>query len=197
MVRNTLEGQGMRAFAIGIAALAAFLPAAAHSATPGEQAMIACSSKIEAAERLACYDRAVAGLSQEARALSERREAETRAAAAAAATLAAQQAADAAAKQEAERLAAFGRDSMPTKDRPPPAVESLDKVEAKIGETFTTADGKLIFVLDNGQMWRQTEGFQLPPVRPGYDVVVKKGLMGGFSITVLKIGRTVKVTRMR
>jgi hypothetical protein len=187
----------MRAFAIGVGALAALLPAAAHSATVGEQAMIACAAKPDPGERLACYDRAVSSLSQEARALAEKREAESRAAAAAAAALAAQQAADAAAKQEAERLSAFGRDSMSRESRPPPAVESLDRVEAKIAETLTAADGKLIFVLDNGQMWRQTEGLQLPPVRAGNDVVVKKGAVGGFALTIVRIGRTVRVVRMR
>lgn len=186
----------MRAIAIGLAVSAALLPNAAPAATPGEQAMIACAGKADPGERLACYDKAVASLSQEARALAEKREAETKAAAAAA-TLAAQQAAAAAASQEAERLDAFGRDSMSREKRPPPATESLDRLEAKIAETLTAADGKMIFVLDNGQMWRQTEGLPLPPVRPGFDVVVKKGAMGGFALTVVRIGRTVRVVRMR
>jgi len=186
----------MRAVAIGMATSMALLAPAA-AATQGEQAMIACTVKTDPGERLACYDKAVASLSQEARALAEKREAETRAAAAAAAALTAQQAADAAAKQEAERLAAFGRDSMSRESRPPPTVESLDRLEAKIAETLTAADGKLIFVLDNGQMWRQTEGLQLPPIRPGFDVVLKKGAMGGFALTIVKIGRTVRVVRMR
>lgn len=147
-------------------------------------ALIACAVKPDAAERLACYDAAVAGISAEAREISRKREA-----------IAAKAAAEQAARAEQERLAAFGRESM--KDRPPGADEDLPSMTTSIGETLTTRDGKTVFLMENGQMWRQTEGMPLPPVHQGMEATIKKGVIGGFRMTIPKIKRTISVVRMR
>ena len=199
MVCNALEGQSMRMLGVTVGLMAASLsaPLPAQTPTRTEADLIACSVKPGNAERLACYDKAVAGLSADARRLSEKREADAKALAVAEAATAAKLASDAAAKAEADKLAAFGRDSMNYKDRPPEATEALNALAAKVSETLSTLDGRLVFILDNGQMWRQSEPLQLPPVRAGADVVLKKGLMGSFMLTLPKMGRTIKVVRMR
>ncbi len=195
MMCKLLEGQAMR-----VSVLALFLAGSAsmaQAAVPGEAELLACAVKTDSVARLACYDKAVAGISADARRLSEKREADAAALAATEAAAAARLAADAAAKAEADKLAAFGSDSMRSTDRPAAADKTLAQVDARLVETFQASGGNLVFALDNGQMWRQIDGLSLPPVRAGYEVVVKKGVIGGYRLTVDRIGRTVGVVRIR
>jgi hypothetical protein len=56
---------------------------------------------------------------------------------------------------------------------------------------------KLIFKLDNGQSWAQSEARALGVIRPGDDVTVEKGALGSFKMQFKRMGRAVKVVRKR
>lgn len=148
----------------------------------------ACAGILSDSERLACYDAAVAKLgAAEAAAIEQRR-----VTAKAEAERAAAQAKEAAAKAQ---VAAFGAEGVPGKG----AVKSdnLDKLSGAVAEVFTSGLGYIVVVMDNGQIWRQTEAATLPPIRSGDPVTIKKGLLGNYRLTFDKQGRTIRVKRFR
>jgi hypothetical protein len=151
--------------------------------------MIACASKVEDSERLACYDSAVKALGAEARAASEAREAEASAAKAAAAAAAAAAATRAAAEAEAARKASFGKSAEPS--------ETVSELTASVTEVLTDGNRKAVFVLDNGQIWRHTDGPALPNVKVGSAVTIKRGALGSFRLMPVGSNRSVQVVRMR
>ncbi|QMW21544.1 hypothetical protein [Sandaracinobacteroides saxicola] len=160
--------------------------------------LLACVAKVEAAERLACYDRVVAGVSAEARAAVARREAEAAKVKALAEAAAAKAAAERTAALEAEKKAAFGRETLPAAIRPDNPEGKLENLTAKLQELLVNSTtGRAVFVLDNGMMWRQTEGLEFPPVRVGSEVRLSRGMMGSYLLTIPKVGRSVKVVRLR
>lgn len=170
-----------------------FFGVLAGAGVAGAQApegLLRCSALVKDAERLKCYDDAVKGLSADARAVAERREKEAAvaaAAAAAAATRAAQ--AEAAAKVEKQEQA-FGKADAGADER-------MEELAARLAESFTDSQKRQVFLLDNGQMWRQTEGLPLASTRPGTEVILKRGAMGSHRMVVPGQKRTVKVTRIR
>lgn len=184
--------------AVSAAALAT--PAAAQDAAD----LMRCIEIARDADRLACYDAAVATASPQARALSEKRAKET-------ARIAAEEAiaAEAAAKAKAEADAAaraaqakadFGAESVSSRkvsERSKSAPDEVIKLDAKLSEILTNREGKYVFLLDNGQLWRQVSTEAGLNIRAGDDVVVEKGTMGGYRISFTRIKRWVLVKRLR
>lgn len=163
--------------------------AGAAEAQPME-GLLKCVAIADDAQRLACYDAAMASASAEARAAAAQRQA--------AAAEKARRDSEAAAQAKTDR---FGAEGVPEEARPPAAkaaeAERIDKLEAAVAEMLQDAVGNAIFVLDNGQMWRQTDGLQLPPLRAGEPVRISRGMVGGYRLTLLKRNRAVAVKRMR
>jgi hypothetical protein len=151
--------------------------------------LIACASRVDDADRLACYDAAVKSMGAEARAASEAREAEANVARAAAAASAAAAAESAAAKAEADRKASFGRSAA--------ASEIISELQASITEVLKSGTGKVVFVLDNGQVWRQADTLSLPNAKAGTAVTIKRGALGSFRLVPDNSNRWVQVVRMR
>lgn len=181
--------------AVLTAVMTAVLAGPAAAQTPASDALLLCAGTVADAERLACYDRVVAGMSARAGAIAGQRTAagaEQRAAdaAAAAAAVAATQARAAEQKQ-----AQFGRESM--RDPPPPDVPAAESLEATVTEVFTDAGRRLVFLLDNGQVWRQAgTAFAVPP-KAGTVVVVKRGSFGSFRLLVPARNQVIQVVRVR
>ncbi len=146
------------------------------AAAQAPRALLDCTSILSDAERLACYDTAVKTFSSEARAVAERREAQSARLASAAAAAAAVQRAD-----------GFGRASE----------VRVESIESTLKEVLTDSVGKSVFILDNGQIWRQVDGFRIPNARPGVAVTVKRGAMGSYRIAIAGSNRTAQVIRMR
>lgn len=174
-------------------------PVRAQSSLP--ESMRACIGLLEDAARLACYDRAVSALDSAAAAqAAERAQAAARLAqeqAARAQAQQAQEAQEAAARAARARVDAFGANSMGAEARPAEAADALDQLEAKVVEIFTTAQKQMVVVLDNGQIWRQTER-ELPiVVRPGDAVTIKAGLLGSYRLRFERQNRAIAVRRMR
>lgn len=184
----------MRAVA---AALLLTLPIApVWAQTPAE--LLACAAIARDADRLACYDAAMANSSPAARAANEVRVRESARLAAEAAVVAA---AAAKAKAEADKQArreAFGAEGVATRpDRFKPNPEEVQEVEAGIVEMLTNVSGLGVFVLDNGQIWKQADTVSLPNIRAGDRVKIARNNFGGYNLTLLKQKRVTPVKRMR
>lgn len=168
-------------------------PALAQGAPKGSEAFLACARITADSERLACYDRAVGELSAEGRRLAAERVAAAEAAAKAKAEAEARAAAEAAERARAAEVEGFG---VPGGTRPERAGR-IDRIAAMVTETFTDSQRKLVFLLDNGQMWRQTDGVLVAIVRPGTPVVIRRATMGGFTLRIESLNRNVPVMRIR
>ena len=184
------------------AALMLLLPALpARAQKPAD--LLACATIPRDAERLACYDAAVAATSPEARAASEARARESARIAAEEAAVAA---AAAKAKAEADARAAeiakrenFGAEGVASRsaERFEPIPGELQQIEAGITEVLTNRSGLGVFLLDNGQMWRQADTVSLPNIRPGQRVVIARAVLGGYQLTFVGKNRGTLVKRMR
>lgn len=152
-------------------------------------ALLACVGEVKDSDRLKCYDEAVKGLSAEARTAAAAREKEAAAAAAAATVAAAAASADAARAAEETRKDSFGKAA--------DADERIEQVEASIGEILQDAAKRSIYVLDNGQIWRQADGYGLTTVKAGSSVVIKRGAFGSYRLFPKGSSRYVQVIRMR
>lgn len=174
-----------------------------------------CGVIAEDVARLACFDQALATIdAAAAQALAQRRlEAEARAKLEAerqaqeklaaeqrARQEAAQRAADAeqaARRAEQAKRDAFGAEQLPKGHQNPKPEEPQKELKGSITELLTDAFGNIVVVLDNGQVWRQTDSVSLPPVRVGDAVLIQRGLLGSFRMTFVKQRRTVDVKRFR
>jgi len=173
-------------------------------ATPLPAEILDCAAVARDADRLACYDRVVANSSAEARAAAEKRRVESEriaaeeaavAAAAAAAAATAQAEAAAAAKREA-----FGAEAIPSRsaDRAAATADEVQTVSSTITEVLTNRAGLSVFVLDNGQIWRQLDSSGgLPNIRTGDAVEINRAMLGGYRMTFVKSRRMTPVKRMR
>lgn len=67
-------------------------------------------------------------------------------------------------------------------DAPP---EALSRIEAKVLSTSPGPDGKMTIRLDNGQIWRQTDGTHLNIPRKGVQMaLIEKGVLGAYFMTL-------------
>lgn len=186
--------------AVSAAAFGVASPAAAQSA--GD--LMNCIEIARDADRLACYDAAVAKVSPQAKALSEKRAKETariaaEEAAAAEAAAKAKAEADAAARA-AQAKADFGAEGVASKkvsERSKPAPDEIIKLDAKLSEILTNREGKYVFLLDNGQLWRQVSTEAGLNIRAGDDVVLEKSTMGGYKLNFTRLKRWMLVKRLR
>ena len=170
-----------------VAGAATLWTGAAAAQTVDADTLVKCAGIGEDAKRLACYDEAVSRLGEKVRAAEAKRRAE------------AEKIAKRRAEDEAKRAKeAFGAENLgPAKADETFGVRRPDEVEAKVVEMLTGATGEAVFILDNGQMWRQDGGLQLPPIKPGEAVRITRGMVGGYKLTIVKRGRSVTVKRMR
>jgi hypothetical protein len=169
--------------------------------------LLACRNISDAAARLACFDREAAAL------------APAPTASGAASPIAPPSSAPAASAPVAATPLA-STPAAPTAVRPAPALDpqqqfglperavaakevaagtraaDATKVEAHLVEIAPAVDGRAVFTLDNGQVWRQlsTEGDLL--AKQGDAVTISRGLLGSYWLA-LKSKRGCKVTRLR
>lgn len=161
-------------------------PALAQPAERANAPFLSCARIAADAERLACFDRATAALSAEAARITAEREAES-------AKLRAAEAEAARAAAEAEQKARFGAEGLGSA----PDGTRLTELQATVQETFLDRAKLLVFLLDNGQVWRQTDGTFKSLVQPGSPVRVKRSAMGGYMLVIPSKGRSVPVRRVR
>jgi hypothetical protein len=169
--------------------------------------LLACRDVTDAAARLACFDREVAALAPSLSADGSAPPASTPPASAAPTSAASASAAPASTTTAAKAPAHPVLDPQQQFGLPERAVAAQEiaagrraaeatKVEAHVARVAPAADGRVVFTLDNDQVWRQlaAEGDLL--AKEGDAVTVSRGLLGSYWLQ-LKSGRGCKVTRLR
>jgi hypothetical protein len=187
---------------MGYARMLAAVFVAGYVATAAAQTgftdkMKSCANLADDRARLACYDAAVAGIDAEAaKAATERkRQAEVRAQ-----ELAAREEADrkaAAAKAEQAKVNAFGAEALPADLKPDSKTESIDELEGAVSEVFYSPLKEIIVVLENGQMWRQSDTTRVGTVKKGDKVLIKKRTLSGYRMTFVRQKRSIDIKRFR
>ncbi len=185
------------------AALFLFLAPAAPALAQTPAELLACAVIARDAERLACFDAAVANSSAEARAASQKRAVESariaaEEAAVAAAAAKAKAEADAIALAEAKK-AAFGSEGVTSRgvERFAPEPGDIQEIDAKVTDVLVNRSQQNVFLLDNGMMWRQVDAGAIPNVRPDDEVKLSKVALGGYKLYFVRSKRMVKVKRLR
>jgi hypothetical protein len=150
----------MRVLLIALPLLVLAVPAAAQERSKRLDAVVDCRKIIDSTERLACYDKAVADLDT----AEKSREVVV---------------VDRAQVDEAQRsvfglklpkIRLFGGDG----DNEVAAVES---VVTSVGRN---RDGKLVFTIEDGARWAQTDNHTIVGVRVGTKVTLTRGALGSF-----------------
>jgi len=166
-----------------LASISIFLAGAAHADSTGDaSAEIAkCTGIADSAARLKCFDAAAPG---------------------AVGAFPAQPAAEAPSRdgfgfsppQAATKVEDFGK--------PPPPPEII-QITAAVIKLARTARGRSIFILDNGQVWRQLDGddADVQDPRPGktMKVTIKMGLslLGNYNLTIEGRNGLIRVHRVK
>lgn len=167
---------------IGVLTLAAAGPTAAQQAQAVQRPelltrLTACRAVGEATARLACYDAAAAAFD------SAEREGDV---------VVVDRAQVSAARRQ---LFGFELPSMPGLFERGARPERIDAIESTLTRAGQFAEGKWVFTLADGSVWRQidSEGFR-DRVRPGQAVRVRRASLGSFLLTVDR-SRAVRVRR--
>lgn len=74
--------------------------------------------------------------------------------------------------------------------------EGADSMRARVEKVDHLGGGLRVFVLENGQAWLQTDSRSMGHVQAGDQVLVRKGLMGGY-LLVMPNGVALRVKRSR
>lgn len=84
--------------------------------------------------------------------------------------------------------------------KPTPPPPELPQLNAAVLELARTTRGRAVFVLDNGQTWRQIEGDDTyvaePPPGESLKVTIAKGLFGSYNLTIDGRNTLIKVRRV-
>lgn len=106
----------------------------------------------------------------------------------------------------ADPVAQFGSESAPTKQNDAlttpklqqrEEVDALPKqIEARVASVRQRPGGEQVLTLENGQVWQQTEARREPVFAAGDTVVIKRGMLGSFLLTLQKGSPTTRVKRI-
>lgn len=139
-----------------------------------------CAAVAQDAERLACYDKAF-GRSPQSTADGKPTAV---AAGGAVATATAVPTVDPVLKAQREfGLSATGKRALDENKVAPPAPESLTATVTSVSRRPT---GEQAFILDNGQIWLETESSTAVQTQPGDIVTVRKGALGSYLLVTPK-----------
>ncbi|MBY0562605.1 MAG: hypothetical protein K2P58_00365 [Hyphomonadaceae bacterium] len=164
---------------IALAAFAASTPALAQEqpTPPSLERVYECANLSDSAERLACYDTAVAAL----------RTAQTGGQVVAI---------DRASVENLQRQS-FGFD-LPAVQRLLPSFGDravVESVEATVERITELQSGRLAFRLSNGQVWHQVDTERVRNVREGDTITIRDAALGSFLMVSPRGGRGVRVRR--
>ena len=84
---------------------------------------------------------------------------------------------------------------------PPEPAGELNEISSPVLEFAKTARGKAVFILENGQVWRQldSDGTVVldPPQGKTMKVTVERGALGSYNLTIEGRNGLIKVTRLK
>jgi hypothetical protein len=93
----------------------------------------------------------------------------------------------------------FGKPSQPIEV--PGESKEITEITANVVEFAKTGRGKAIFVLDNGQVWRQSDsdGTEIPYAVPGtpMKVTIEIGVFGSYNLIIEGRNGLIKATRVK
>ena len=109
-----------------------------------------------------------------------------------------------------ERLRCFDRAAPRAKEalipktedfgKPPPRPLEVGQLNATVREFSKTTRGRALFVLDNGQTWRQLEGDDAqvlePPAGTTLKVTIARGAFGSYNLTIEGRNGMIRVRRI-
>jgi len=97
--------------------------------------------------------------------------------------------------EQSENL--FGRTADASRDflEREAGVELPDQIEAVISQTSTTAFGKIVVELANGQVWQQIDSARLR-LEDGDQVLIRSGRLGAYFLEKSSGSRAIRVRRM-
>jgi hypothetical protein len=78
-----------------------------------------------------------------------------------------------------------------------PKDDQPDEMQIRWTRKMQDAHGKWIIFLENGQVWRQTEGADFSFNNPEQLVVISRGILGSFFLTELDGSRRIRVMRVK
>lgn len=171
------------------------LTASCEAAQPGNS-LQACRDIADATARLACFDKAAAAPAASSPTVS----APSAAAAVSAAPPVSSPPAPAAPAATLDPKQQFGLPERAVAAQEVAAgtrAPDASKIEAHLSQVAPAPDQRLVFTLDNGQVWRQLSvGGPELLARQGDSLVISRGLLGSYWMQ-LASGRGCKVTRLR
>ena len=94
----------------------------------------------------------------------------------------------------------FGRDGMNAKtDRQEnkDQEQDVEPIQATIVRSWRNSDGRFSVELDNGQVWRETQGTRVGLPKEGRSVNISKGRFGGYRMKIEKINQIAWVRRTK
>lgn len=163
-----------------VVAGALWIGSSALSAESSTAALLACREITSSASRLACFDREAAALSAISGAVVP-------------ATLAGPASATGQAQHFGLSEKAIAAKEVAAGTR---AADVPKDIEAHIIGLSQAAGGRLVFELDNGQVWRQLEPERDMLAQPGDAATISRGWLGSYWLE-LKSRQGCKVTRVR
>jgi hypothetical protein len=85
--------------------------------------------------------------------------------------------------------------------KPAPEQDELKEISSNVIEFAKTARGKALFVLENGQVWRQIDGDGTVVLDPQQGktmkVLIERGFLGSYNLIIEGRNGLIKVTRIR
>jgi hypothetical protein len=99
------------------------------------------------------------------------------------------------AQRPVEKVEDFG------KPAPPPQPDEIKEITSNVLEFAKTPRGRAIFILENGQVWRQLDSdtSEIRDPQPGKTMRVKieNGFLGSYNLTIEGRNGLIKVTRLK
>ena len=87
------------------------------------------------------------------------------------------------------------------KPAPPPDAGGVTSITSNVLEFARTSRGLSVFILENGQIWRQLEGdtsvVRDPPPGAPMKVTIENGFLGSYNLTIEGRHGLIKVTRLK
>lgn len=147
-------------------------PSAADAQTTRIEPFRACSETPDAGERLACFENALAAAEQALTAREDGRSERTKADFG----LSERQIVDREQRDRAEPT----QTAETERNEPEP-----ERVIATVADLFTDGRRRRVFLLDNGQLWRETSHSNYRgQIEEGSRVTIEEGLLSGYRLTV-------------
>jgi len=73
----------------------------------------------------------------------------------------------------------------------------VKRIESRYVGSFEGWSGDTIFELENGQVWQQSQSGRLVYRAQDPKIVIKRGMLGGYYLSVDDVNRRVRVKRLK